>query len=272
MIGDRRSAVVTGAASGIGLATARRLAAEGWSLACVDTNAAALDELVGELNGAGHHAVAVPGDVADLGVNERSCRAAVELAPLGAWVGVAGIAADYELTTVSESEVRRLIDINQLGMLWGVIEALRVWESTGSAGTIVVTSSVHARHAAAGSGIYEMTKAAVEALIRNVAITYGPQGIRAVAVAPGAISTPALQASFGTAVNPDAARWHLERQAPLNRLGETDEIAAAIAFLISTAASYISGTTLTVDGAMSSVLMLPATDPEALRPPVDTQR
>jgi NAD(P)-dependent dehydrogenase (short-subunit alcohol dehydrogenase family) len=131
---------------------------------------------------------------------------------------------------------------------------------------------VHARHAAAGSGIYEMSKAAIEALIRNIAVTYGTQGIRAVAVAPGAISTPALQASFSTAVSPDAARRHLERQAPLNRLGETDEIAAAIGFLLSPAASYISGTTLTVDGAMSSVLMLPATDPQALRPPVDTQR
>lgn len=271
MTEDRRSAVITGAASGIGLATARRLAADGWALACVDTNAAALDRLVNELSETGHQAVALVGDVSERGINERSCQAAGELAPLGAWVGVAGIAVDYELTTVPESDVRRLVDINQLGMLWGAIEALRVWQSTGGSGSIIATSSVHARHAAAGSGIYEMTKAAIEALVRSIAITYGPQGIRAVAVAPGAISTPALQASFGTAVNPDAARAHLERQAPLNRLGETTEIADAIAFLVSAAASYISGTTLTVDGAMSSVLMLPATDPEALRPPVDTQ-
>lgn len=268
-MGSARSAVVTGAASGIGLATAHRLAGDGWALACVDTNGDALNSLVDELTADGHRAVAVCGDVALRETHERAIVAAEQLAPLGAWVGVAGVAVNHDLTTVSEADVRRLIDINQLGMLWGSSEALRIWKASGRPGTIVVTSSVHARHAASGSGIYEMTKAAIEALARNIAITYGPLGIRAVAVAPGAISTPALQQSFETAANPDAARQHLQRQAPLNRLGETGEIAAAISFLISDEASYISGTTLTVDGAMSSVLMLPSTDPEALRPPVD---
>jgi NAD(P)-dependent dehydrogenase (short-subunit alcohol dehydrogenase family) len=165
----------------------------------------------------------------------------------------------------AEEDARRLIDINQLGMLWGATEALRAWGTTQSTGVIVVISSVHARHAAAGSGVYEMTKAAIEALVRNIAVTYGPQGIRAVAVAPGAIWTPALQASFDTAAQPDAARRRLERHAPLSRLGETDEIAAAIAFLTSSEASYISGATLTIDGAMSSVLMLPPEDAAAVR-------
>ncbi|MCV7229483.1 SDR family NAD(P)-dependent oxidoreductase [Mycolicibacterium komossense] len=261
----RRSAVVTGAASGIGLATARRLAAEGWALACVDTNETALAELVAELTSTGRRAVAVDGDVAQRDTHAKACAAAGQMAPLGAWIGVAGIAANHDLATICETDVRRLVDINQLGMLWGAIEALRTWESNRSPGVILVTSSVHGRHAAAGSGVYEMTKAAIEALIRNIAVTYGPQGIRAVAVAPGAISTPALQASFESASDPDAARRRLERHAPLNRLGETDEIAAAIAFLISPEASYVSGTTLTVDGAMSSVLMLPSEDPAAVR-------
>ncbi|BBY65525.1 SDR family NAD(P)-dependent oxidoreductase [Mycolicibacterium helvum] len=260
-----RSAVITGAASGIGLATAMRLASDGWALACVDMNEPALHRLTEQLAAGGHPAVAIPGDVSDRTIHQQACAAASELAPLGAWVGVAGVASDFELTTASEADIRTMIDINQLGMLWGAIEALRVWETTGKSGAIVVTSSVHARHAASGSGVYEMTKAAIEALIRNIAVTYGGRGIRAVAVAPGAISTPALQASFATAANPEAARIRLERQAPLNRLGETDEVAAAIAFLVSPDAAYISGTTLTVDGAMSSVLILPATDPDAVR-------
>lgn len=261
----QRSAVVTGAASGIGLATARRLATEGWALACVDTNETALADLVSELKSAGRRAVAVTGDVAQRDTHVRSCSAAAELAPLGAWVGVAGIAPDCDLATISEPDVRRLIDINQLGMLWGSIEALRTWQTMKAPGVVVVTSSVHARHAASGSGVYEMTKAAIEALVRNIAVSYGPQGIRAVAVAPGAISTPALQTSFQTAADPDAARRRLERHAPLNRLGGTDEIASAIAFLVSPEASYVSGATLTVDGAMSAVLLLPPEEPAAVR-------
>lgn len=264
-----RSAVVTGAASGIGLATAHRLAVDGWALACVDSNAEAVTSLVDYLRAAGHSAVAVPGDVADPMTHERACTAASTLAPLSAWVGVAGIAPSLDLRTVSEAEVRRVVDINQFGMLWGAREALRTWQTTGTAGTIVVVSSVHARHAAPGSGIYEMTKASLDALARNIAVSYGAEGIRAVAVAPGAISTPALQTSFATATDPAAARAHLERQAPINRLGETEEIAAAIAFLISDQASFVTGTTLTVDGGLSSVLMLPPLDPSAVRPPTD---
>jgi NAD(P)-dependent dehydrogenase (short-subunit alcohol dehydrogenase family) len=262
-----RSAVITGAASGIGLATARRLARDGWALTCVDTNASALDGLLDELDSGGFPAAAVHGDVSERTVHEQACAAAAELAPLGAWVGVAGVARDFELCSVSEADVRQLVDVNQLGMLWGAVEALRVWETAGSAGTIVAVSSVHARHAASGSGIYEMTKASVEALVRNIAVTYGSRGIRAVAIAPGAISTQALHASFATASNPRAARERLERQAPMNRLGEPEEVAAAIGFLVSQEAAYISGTTLTVDGAMSSVLMLPASGPAAARPP-----
>lgn len=264
-MGEQCSAVVTGAASGIGLATAKRLSADGWALACVDTNEAALHSVAEQLTASGGRITTVVGDVSVRATHEQACGAAVALAPLGAWVGVAGVATDFDLTTVSESAVRRLIDINQLGMLWGAIEALRVWESAGTAGTVVVTSSVHAHHAASGSAIYEMTKSSIEALTRNIAVTYGHKGIRAVAVAPGAVSTPALQASFTTAADPAAARARLERQAPMNRLGETEEIAAAIAFLVSDQASYISGTTLMVDGAMSSVLLLPATDPDAQR-------
>ena len=253
---DRGSAVVTGAASGIGLAVAQRLVRDGWSVICVDRDEAPLHRAVENLNSVGR-AAAVVGDVSARATHREACEVATVLGAFTAWVGVAGLVEKGELTQLSEQDARRLIDVNQLGMLWGVAEAVRVWQKTGSAGAIALTSSVHGRLATPHHAVYEMTKAAVEALVRSVAVTYGPQGIRAVAVAPGAVETPALIQSFSSSSDPEAARLDLARQTPAHRLAHPDEIAAAVAFVISDEAAYISGTTLTVDGGMSAALLGP---------------
>jgi NAD(P)-dependent dehydrogenase (short-subunit alcohol dehydrogenase family) len=99
-------------------------------------------------------------------------------------------------------------------------------------------------------------------------VAYGPQGIRAVGVAPGAVATPALEASLNSAADPAAARRHLEHQSPAERLAQPEEIAAAVSFLVSDEASYISGTTLAVDGGWSAALSREPSDRRAVRPGV----
>jgi NAD(P)-dependent dehydrogenase (short-subunit alcohol dehydrogenase family) len=261
-----RSAVVTGAASGIGRAVAERLAADGWGVACLDRDEKGLSSLTDALTADGRQAVAVVGDVAEPEAHRRALDAAAGMAGVDAWIGVAGLADDELLTDLDERHARRLVDINQLGMLWGTAEALRRWRAEDRTGVVVLVSSVHARHAASNTAVYEMTKAALEALVRSVGVTYGPYGIRAVAVAPGGVLTPALERSFAAAADPVAARRHLESQTPANRLALPEEIAAAVAFVTSDEAKYISGTVLTVDGGMSAVLLRSANDPKAVRP------
>ena len=257
------SAIVTGAASGIGLAVARELAASGWQLVGVDQHAAALDDLVSQ----GVLTVAVPGDVAERKTHRRAIAAAGEIGGFAAWIGAAGVVSTYELSTMSEEDARRLVDVNQFGVLWGTCDAVHAWLSAGTGGTVVVITSIHARRASPHHAVYEMTKAAGEALVRNVAVTYGRRGIRAVAVAPGAVATPALLASLDSAADPAAARERLEHLSPSERLASPEEVAAAVAFAISDRAAYVSGTTLAVDGGWSAALSTPPRDPRAVRPP-----
>lgn len=260
-----RSAIVTGAASGIGRAVAIRLGADGWAVVAVDRDRALLDTVVAGLPDSGRLATAVVGDVADRTTHRRARAAAAEHGPLGAWVGAAGLTHTHDLANLDEAAARMLVDVNQFGLLWGAAEALDEWLSTGTHGTIAVISSVHARHAYPHHAVYEMTKAAADALVRNIAVTYGPQRIRAVGIAPGAVVTPPLVASLDSAADPAAARRHLERQTPAERLAQPEEVAAAVSFLVSDDAGYISGTTLAVDGGWSAVLSRPPDETGAQR-------
>lgn len=244
--------IVTGAASGIGRGVALQIARDGYHVIGVDRTGDGLDATCAEIRSAGGTATAVAGDVRERDTHRRA-RAAVE-GDLHAWIGCAGITRLHDLADLSEPAVREVVDTNQLGLLWGAAEAVAHWSETGSAGTIVVISSVHARHAAERHPVYEMTKAAAEALVRSIAVTYGRAGIRAVAVAPGAIETPALRNSLDSAADPASAERKLAMFAPLERIGAPSEIADAVSFLISDRASFISGVSLIVDGGWSAVL------------------
>lgn len=257
--------IVTGAASGIGRAVAERMGRDGYHVICLDRTAETLESVVTQLVSDGMAATAVAGDVRDRDCHRRAVAAAREHAPLRAWIGCAGITRLHDLTDLDEAGVRELIDINQLGLLWGAAEAVSAWRQTGSDGVIVAISSVHARHAAERHPVYEMTKAAAEALVRSIAVSYGPHGIRAAAVAPGAINTPALRASLDSAADPAAATRRLEMFTPAERIGEGSEIASAVSFLVSDEAAFISGTTLTVDGGWSAVLARDSADRSARR-------
>jgi NAD(P)-dependent dehydrogenase (short-subunit alcohol dehydrogenase family) len=155
-----------------------------------------------------------------------------------------------------------LIATNQNGTFWGCAEAVNYFVKERVKGAIVNISSVHGRRAWRDYAVYEMTKAAVDALTRNVAVTYGPYGIRCNSIAPGAVLTPALEKSIADAADPKTRRENLEKLTPLKRIAEPSEIAEVVSFLLSSKASYVSGQSLAVEGAQTSALGAIDVDPD----------
>jgi NAD(P)-dependent dehydrogenase (short-subunit alcohol dehydrogenase family) len=186
------------------------------------------------------------------------------LGRLDAWVNCAGLTRPRSLPDLDPSEVARTIDVNLYGTLWGTQAAVASWLGNGTGGAIVNVSSVHGRRAYPDHAVYEMSKAAIEALTRSVAVSYAEAGIRANAVAPGAVRTPALEASIGSAPDSQAALAELTAFIPAGRLAEVEEVAAAVEYLLSDEATYINGHTLVIDGAMTSHIGF-AEDPAAKR-------
>ena len=183
---------------------------------------------------------------------------------LTAWVNCAGWTRGAALHDFpNDSRVfEELMGANQNGTFWGCAEAVHYFVNHKVKGAIVNISSVHGRRAWRDHAVYEMTKGAVDALTRNVAVTYGPYGIRCNAVAPGAVMTPALAQSFVDAPDPQARRESLELLTPLKRIANASEIAEVVSFLLSEKASYVSGQSLAVEGAWTSALGVGDLDPD----------
>jgi NAD(P)-dependent dehydrogenase (short-subunit alcohol dehydrogenase family) len=256
-------AVVTGAASGIGRGIAKRLA-EDYTVILIDLNPKTLPVVEKELIDAGHQAYSVLGDVGQRATHQNARALAESKGNLISWVNCAGWTRGAPMHDFPNDPavLEDLIGANQIGSFWGCAEAVASFTTRKVPGAIVNISSVHGRRAWPDHAVYEMTKAAVDALTRNVAVAYGPFGIRANAVAPGAILTPGLEQSFVDAPDPVARRNSLELLAPLKRIGEPSEIAEVVSFLLSTRASYLSGQSIAVEGAWTVGLGVPEIDSE----------
>lgn len=236
-------AVVTGGASGIGLATARRLVREGARVVLGDVNPDALGKACAELGAAAH------GVVVDVRV-EAQVEALADAAParfgaLDLGFNCAGLGAFGEVTELSETDWDTVIDICLKGAFFAVKHEARRMIAAGRGGAIVNVASLNSHVPAYGSVAYTCAKAGVEMLSRNAALELARHGIRVNTVSPGLTDTP-LTSGFRAVGGLEAA--FLER-IPMRRWGTPDDMAAAALFLASDDAGYVSGSNLFVDGA-----------------------
>ena len=239
--------IVTGAASGLGRRTAILLAGQGAQLVLLDRDAVGLAAAAAECPGA----VTLTGDVTSAADNEAAAAMAAGLGPLRLLATAAGILGPAKpLTDIEEADWDRLFEINVKGTWLALRAALPHMRASGS-GAIVCFASAAGLTGSETMPAYSASKGAVVMLTRSAARAEAPHGIRINCVCPGSIDTPMLEATFAAADTPAqrAAREaaFLARH-PLGRFGQADEVAAAAMFLLSDAASFITGAALPVDG------------------------
>jgi NAD(P)-dependent dehydrogenase (short-subunit alcohol dehydrogenase family) len=237
---EGRVVIVTGAASGIGLASARRLAEEGARVVLVDVDGERVERAAQEIDGA----LAITADVSD---EEQVTRYFAEVKERVGRVdslhnnaGIGGQPVPFAETEMADFD--RLIRINLRGVFLNLREMLRTAVAQGGGATVVNTASGTALHGVPGLSAYASTKAAILSLTRSAAVEYAAQGVRVNAVVPGPVGTPLFEA-FPGEFQSDAEHFN-----PQGRRGTPDEVAAVVAFLLSDESPYVNGAAYSVDG------------------------
>jgi NAD(P)-dependent dehydrogenase (short-subunit alcohol dehydrogenase family) len=242
-----KAAVVTGASTGLGRATAALLAEEGARVLLVARRAELLEEAADEINSGGGQAVALPCDLTDDAAVKQLAAAVRKAAPrVDLLVNGAG---REQLSPLLATSMRRARDVVELNLVSVVSLTKALLPLLGGGAAVVNVASCVALRGAAGSAVYSATKGALISLTRSLAHEVAPRGIRVNAVAPGQFHTEMLDRVLGS-LKPEQVTA-LEESHPMG-FGQPEQVAAAIAFLGSERANWITGHTLVVDGGMTA--------------------
>ena len=239
-----RRALVTGGGSGIGLATAQMLAAQGAQVACLDLDVSAVPAPL----------VAVPGDVSSDDVDAAVAAAADALGGLDILVNNAGILTRGTVADTPLDEWRRVFETNVFGLV-RVTRAALPWLRASSCAAIVNTCSLGAVVGLPGAAAYSSSKGAVYSLTLAMAADHLPEGIRINCVVPAAVDTPWIRRLAEAAPDPAAVLAAAAARQPNGRLVTADEVAAAICYLASPLAGATTGTSITIDGGSRGVII-----------------
>jgi NAD(P)-dependent dehydrogenase (short-subunit alcohol dehydrogenase family) len=246
--------VVTGAGSGIGRATAERLRREGRTVVGVDRNGDALQAV---------EVTPVVGDVTNRETHERAADAATESGRLVGWVNSAGIWEKTRAHELDEAAVDRVLAVNLKGSILGCSVACERFLAAGQGGAIVNVSSIEAVAAFPDAVAYEASKGGIDALTRQIAVDYGPASIRCNGVRPGAIMTPLGEVYLQAYESEREAMLESWRDlSPLGLVGEPEDVAGVIWFLLSSDARFITGELVDVDGGATARCFRYAPSPE----------
>ena len=253
---DGKVAIVTGGASGLGLASARRFAAEGARVACLDIDGDAAERAAA---GIGEAALGLAADVTDEAALDRAVAATLErFGRVDVLYANAGIPGTGGVHGLGLDTWQRVIDVNLTGVFLSARAVLAPMLEQGS-GSIILQASAAGIGGVRGLAAYAAAKGGVVALTRQMAADYSERGIRVNAICPGTVLTPLVEKTYiERAGDQEAGRRELarrERDYPLGHLGDVDDVANLALFLASDEAAWIAGSVYPVDGGASAVLL-----------------